>query len=217
MGETAYIEESGNSKARLTEGAVKGILVRLTIPMTYGILSIHTFHLVDKYFIGKLGVSELAAMGFVTPVVGMIFGITMGIGVGASAVISRTIGQGDHGRVQRLTTDTLLLAVLTVALSSGAGLLTIKPVFGLLGATPEIISLIRQYMTIWYPGMIFIVVPIVGNQIIRATGDTKTPSMIMVVALPFLHEQNCIPALFHRHRAHSNSKGKHRNPSDIEQ
>ena len=30
---------------------------------------------------------------------------------------------------------------------------------------------IRQYMTIWFPGTIFVVVPMVGNNCIRATGD----------------------------------------------
>jgi Na+-driven multidrug efflux pump len=38
-------------------------------------------------------------------------------------------------------------------------------------------------MLIWYPGMIVVVIPMVGNNAIRATGDTKTPSMIMLVAV----------------------------------
>jgi putative MATE family efflux protein len=38
-------------------------------------------------------------------------------------------------------------------------------------------------MLIWYPGMIAVVIPMVGNNAIRATGDTKTPSLIMLVAV----------------------------------
>ena len=38
-------------------------------------------------------------------------------------------------------------------------------------------------MRIWYPGVAFVVVPMVGNSAIRATGDTKTPSIIMVIAI----------------------------------
>ena len=34
----------------------------------------------------------------------------------------------------------------------------------------------------WLLGVVFVVIPIVGNSAIRATGDTKTPSMIMVIA-----------------------------------
>ncbi len=34
----------------------------------------------------------------------------------------------------------------------------------------------------WLMGVVFVVIPIVGNSAIRATGDTKTPSIIMVIA-----------------------------------
>jgi putative MATE family efflux protein len=105
------------------------------------------------------------------------------LGVGTSAVVSRAIGEGDHNKVQRLTTDGLVLAVLIVAFFVVVGLLTIEPVFSLLGATPEVLPLIKQYMSIWYLGMVFVVVPMVGNNAIRATGDTKTPSAIMLVAV----------------------------------
>ena len=63
------------------------------------------------------------------------------------------------------------------------GLLTLEPMFRMLGADETTLPLIRQYMVIWYPGMIFVVVPMVGNNAIRATGDTKTPSLIMLSAV----------------------------------
>ncbi len=150
--------------------------------MVFGLVGIHAFNLVDTFFVGRLGVRELAAMSFTFPVVFVVGGLSLGLGLGASAAISRAIGQGDWHRVRRLTTDSLTLSVLIVALFVVAGLLTIDPVFRLLGATDDLLPLIRQYMRIWYPGMIFVVVPMVGNNAIRATGDTKTPSLIMVIA-----------------------------------
>jgi len=177
------MEARTENKARLTEGSVKDTLVRLTIPMIFGILGMSMFHLVDRAFIGMIGIDEQAAMGFAAPVIFVIFGIAMGLGVGASAVVSRAIGKGDHYQVRRLATDSLLLSVLVVALSVCVGMLTIDPIFRLLGAKPEIVVLIKQYMKIWYPGVVFVVAPIIGNQIIRATGDTKTPSIIMLIAV----------------------------------
>ncbi|MBD3308593.1 MATE family efflux transporter, partial [candidate division KSB3 bacterium] len=170
-------------KASLVEGSVAPLLIKLTIPMIFGVLGMVLFHLVDTYFVGQLGTIELAAMSFTFPIVMIIASISMGLGIGTSAVISRAIGEGDQHRVQRLTTDSLMLSVLVVAGFVVTGLLTITPVFGFLGATPEILPLIRQYMLIWYPGMIAVVIPMVGNHAIRATGDTKTPSMIMLVAV----------------------------------
>ena len=141
------------------------------------------FNLADAFFVGRLGTKQLAALSFTFPVVLVIASLALGLGTGASAIISIAIGEGDRHKVRRLTTDSLLLALLTVALFVIMGLLTIDPIFRLLGATSETLPLIRQYMRIWYFGMIFVVIPMVGNNAIRATGDTKTPAAIMLVAV----------------------------------
>ena len=168
---------------KLTEGPIGPLLYKLTVPMIFGIVSMVAFNLVDTYFIGLLGTEPLAAISFTFPVVFVIAGVSMGLGVGASAVISRAIGKGDHHEVERLTTDSLILSLLVVAVSIAAGIWTLNPVFRLLKAPEEMLPLIRQYMMIWYPGMIFLVIPMVGNNAIRATGDTKTPSLIMLFAV----------------------------------
>ena len=174
---------SNQNKAALTEGDIGKTLVKLTIPMIFGILGVVAFNLVDTFFIGQLGTNELAAISFTFPVVFVIGSLAMGLGMGASAIISRAIGEGDHSRVQRLTTDSLALSVLVVVVFIIFGLLTIDLIFGLLGASPQVMPLIKQYMLIWYPSMIFLVIPMVGNNAIRATGDTKTPSLIMLAAV----------------------------------
>ena len=63
------------------------------------------FNLVDTYFIGNLGTLELAAISFTFPVVFVISGLAMGVGIGASAVISRAIGEGNHEKVRRLRSE----------------------------------------------------------------------------------------------------------------
>jgi MATE family, multidrug efflux pump len=168
--------------ARLTEGPVGKTLIKLTIPMIFGMVGMVAFNLADTYFVGKIGALELAALSYTFPVVFVIASLALGLGMGTSAVISRAIGEGNHQKVQRLTTDSLLLGISLVVCFVIAGLLTIKPLFSLLGASAEVLPLIRKYMTLWYIGMPFVVVPMVGNNAIRATGDTKTPSMIMMTA-----------------------------------
>jgi len=168
--------------ARLIEGPVGKTLINLTIPMIFGMVGMIIFNLTDTYFVGKLGADQLAALSFTFPVIFIINSIALGLGIGASVVISRAIGEGDQNKVRRLTTDSLLLAISIVIVFVLAGLATIKPLFTILGASAEIIILIKQYMVIWYIGMPFVVVPMVGNNAIRATGDTKTPSAIMMIA-----------------------------------
>jgi putative MATE family efflux protein len=177
------MDRTNNTKsALLIDGPVGKVLVKLTIPMIFGMVGIVAFNLVDAFFVGQLGAQELAALSFTFPVVMVIGSIALGLGAGASAVISRAIGEGDHERVKRLTTDSLVLSVLIVTAFVTLGFLTLDPLFRLLGATPELLPLIKQYMVIWYPGMVFLVVPMVGNNAIRATGDMKTPALIMILA-----------------------------------
>ncbi len=168
-------------RANLVEGPVGRTLITLTIPMLFAFLAMVVFKLVEAAFVGRLGTEELAAISFTYPVVLVILSLAAGLGVGTSAVISQAVGKGDRYRVHRLTTDSLALAVTVVAAFSLVGLATIDPLFRLLGATPEVLPLIRQYMTWWYIGAIFVVFPIVGNAAIRATGDAKAPAAIIMV------------------------------------
>lgn len=171
------------NRATLTEGSVFKIILQQTGPMIIGMLGIVVFNLVDTFFIGKLGTEALAAMGFTLPVVMLQGAIAMGLGVGTSAVVSRAIGEGDEKEVKRLTTDSLLLSVLIVTFIIIIGLLTINPLFTAIGADGEILVMIREYISIWYLGVPFVVIPMIGNNAIRAAGNTAIPSTIMMIAV----------------------------------
>lgn len=172
-------------KQSLTEGAIANQLLKLTLPMVWGVFAIVAFNLADTYYVGQLGTKQLAAMSFTFPVVMTLGSLAMGLGIGASSIIARAIGQGDLSRVQRFTTNSLTLGVAAVALLSAIGLLTIDPLFKTLGAGSEVLPYVRQYMKIWYWGIVFLVIPMVGNNAIRASGDTLTPSLIMTVSAGF--------------------------------
>ncbi|MEM7249327.1 MAG: MATE family efflux transporter [Acidobacteriota bacterium] len=157
-------------------------LLRLAGPMVLGIAAVVLFNVVDTFFVGRLGEAELAAMSFTFPVSLFVMSISMGMSVGATAVIARAIGQGDTDRVRRLTTDSLVLATGLVVIVAGIGWWTIDPLFRALGAGESELELVRSYMTPWYLGIGLLVIPMVGNGALRATGDTRTPSLIMMVA-----------------------------------
>ncbi|MGB2926368.1 MAG: MATE family efflux transporter [Limnothrix sp.] len=169
-------------KQPLTEGPISQRLVKLTLPMVWGILAIVAFNLADTYYVGQLGTDQLAAMSFTFPVVMTLGSLAMGLGIGASSIIARAIGEGDRTRVQRFTTNSLTLGVAAVALLASLGLLTINPLFTALGADETVMPYIQQYMQIWYFGIVFLVIPMIGNSAIRAAGDTLTPSLIMIFA-----------------------------------
>jgi len=171
-----------NEKNHLTEGPVVKKLISLTIPMIFGMLSMVVFNLVDTFFISRLGTEELAAMGFTFPVVMFIVSIALGFGVATSSVVSRAIGRGDYHQVQRLTTDSLIISLFIVLVFAALGLLSMDWMFRLLGAEGKTLMFLKQYMRIWYMGVAFVVIPMVGNNAIRACGDTLFPSLIMITS-----------------------------------
>ena len=179
---SANSSKQNSVRKRMTEGPVGPSLIRLAVPMIFGLVSIMLFNLVDTFYISLIGVRELVAISFTFPVTFTLMSFSFGIGIGAAAVISRAIGEGDQHRVQRLTTDSLLLVALIIICVAGLSFFALDSIFTLMGASTESLPLIKQYMIPWLSGVVFVVIPIVGNSAIRATGDTKTPSWIMIIA-----------------------------------
>lgn len=171
-----------NKTINITQDPVNTVLRRLTVPMIAGILGMVAFNLADTYFVGNLGTFQMAALSFTFPVVLVIGSINTGLGIGASAVISKAVGEQEKQKVIRLSTDSLTLGLLISIITATAGLLTIDPLFKLLGADDKTLPYIQEYMRIWYIGVPFVVIPMIGNNAIRALGDTKTPSVVMLVA-----------------------------------
>ena len=165
----------------LLNGSVRRHLFSLTWPMLFGLMGIVVFNLVDTYFVGKLGLKELAAMSFTFPVIMFLNSISQGVGIGTSSLISRHIVHSSHDAMKMMASRALLLGLLAVCLFVVAGLFTIRPLFRALGAKGEVLEHVVGYMRIWYLGMPFVVIPMIGNNIVRATGDTFVPGMIMVV------------------------------------
>ena len=154
----------------------------MTVPVLFGIFTMMMQGFVDAYFIGRVGDRELAALSFAFPVLMIVTSVAIGLGAGTSSVVARAIGAHDHRRARRLATDSLILSFGITAVICMVGYLTIAPLFRLLGAPEDMLPLIGGYMRILYAGVPFVVVGMVGMSSMRATGDTRLPSMLMVIA-----------------------------------
>ncbi|GAA0822172.1 MATE family efflux transporter [Colwellia sp. D2M02] len=163
----------------LLEDPVANTLKRMTIPMIYGMVLLMTFNLVDTFFVSLLGTQPLAAISFTFPVTFTVISLTIGLGIGTSAVIAKYLGRKDHESAKDAATAALYLAAIVVAAISFVGYLVTDELFMLLGAQASVLPLIHQYMDIWYVGSVCLIGPMIGNAILRASGDTKTPSIIM--------------------------------------
>ena len=155
-------------------------LRRMTIPMILGIFSMLLFGAVDTYFISLLGTEELAAISFTFPVTFTVMNLSIGLGIATSVILAQVIGRQQMSEAKRVCSDCLLFAILVVVFVASIGLFTIDPLFKLLGASNDTLQIIREYMEIWYLSIGLLVIPMTGNAAIRATGDTKWPSILMI-------------------------------------
>ncbi len=177
---TSRIHSAEKKKSvNLLEAPVADTLKRITIPMIYGMVLLMTFNLIDTFFVSLLGTQPLAAISFTFPVTFTVISLTIGLGIGTSAVIAKFLGKKQYDLAKESATAALYLAAIIVASLSLVGFMYTDQLFTLLGAKTSLLPLIHQYIDIWYIGSVFLIGPMIGNAILRASGDTKTPSIIM--------------------------------------
>lgn len=169
------------NKKNLTEGSLKRHLIRLTLPMTWGIFAIISFQLVDTYYVSLLGTTELAALSLTFPITMAVFSLFIGFQIAMASVGSRLIGSGEIETMRRVTTHSVLLVFVLGLFIAALGLIFHDAIFRLVGADDTTLPLVWDYMSIWFAGAIFVTVPMVGNAAMRADGDSFTPAIVMTV------------------------------------
>ena len=173
------VDKHNKKRLDMLNGPIHFTLRKMTVPMIYGMIMLMTFGLVDTFFVSLLGTEQLAAISFTFPVTFTLISLNIGLGIGTSAIIGRYLGSGDQSHAKEFATGSLMLATIMVGVLALLGLVTIEPVFALLGASDSLMPFIKDYMVVWYFAGVFLALPMVGNSVLRASGDTKTPSIIM--------------------------------------
>lgn len=161
---------------------VNKMLLHLAAPISFGMLSTFLFQIVDTYFVGKLGSAELAALAFSSSAYLLFLSVFMGLSVGVSAIVAKTVGSGHRDNARALTMVSLaFVLILSVGLGFGARAL-IDPMFSALGADATILPLINTYMGILYLSFPFLMLGIIGSGAARAIGVTKETEIIFGIA-----------------------------------
>ena len=167
---------------RLLSGDVDAALRAMSVPMLVGMVAMIAVNLVDTWWVSRLGTGALAAMTFTFPVEAVVLNIAFGLMVGTSVAVARAVGSGQADEARWLTTHATVLALGVVAVLSGLGLTFQEPLFRAMGAEGPLLDDIQRYMTPWFIGVPFLVVPMIANGALRAVGDAQTPMRVMVAA-----------------------------------
>ncbi len=163
----------------MTEGPVGAHLLRLTLPVAWGVLALLGYRLAEAWFVGRLGAAALAAISFAFPVTMVVLSLSIGLGAGASSVIARALGAREEG-VPRLVADALILTLLLGVICAVVGVAGADWLARLLGAGPDLAPLIAAYLRVWFPSAILVLLSQVGLSAARAAGDANFQGLAMV-------------------------------------
>lgn len=167
-------------KGDLTNGPVRGHLIRMAMPMVWSIFSVIAVQLANTFFISMLGTHELAAISYTFPVAMVISNLVFGINIALSSVVARLIGEKRIDDVRRITLHGIMLGVSVSSVIALITYLFLEPLFYALGADATLMPIIRDYMPLWLIASVILAIPINGNSAIRASGDSFHPAVIMI-------------------------------------
>src|SRR5215475_6458261 len=123
-----------------TTGNLNRAIVLLAIPMVLEMVLESLFAVVDVFFVGKLGADAVATVGLTEAMLFIIYAIAMGLGIGATALVARRIGERDPSGAAKTAVQSIVLGVMVGAMIGIVGV-TMAPAFlrGL-GAPPDVLQ-----------------------------------------------------------------------------
>ena len=171
------------NKGDLTNGSVREHLVRLTIPMIWGILAVIAVQLADTYFIGLMDdTTVLAGVSLTFPVTMIISHIVFGINIAMSSVISRLLGAKQREDARIVVLHGIIMAFCASSVIAIGTYFALDPIFTLLGADETTLPVVKEYMPLWLIASVILSIPVNGNSALRASGDTLNPALVMTGA-----------------------------------
>ncbi len=164
------------------QNAIKNIWT-LAWPVMVGQL-LHSFMVTaDMWFVSQIGSTEAAAAGSATSLLGVIQVIPFLVSAGAIALVARYTGAENHSEIKEITFNSLGLALIIGAGITGISFLFTNQLLGIFGdADVRVMALAKSYVKVVFLGLPFFFFNATSRAVIQATGDTKNPVKIFILA-----------------------------------
>ena len=172
-----------NSSIDMTVGNPIALILRFSLPLLVGNVLQQLYNMVDSMVVGNfVGSNAFAAVNISFPIVFLLSSLFMGIGGGASVLISQFFGSGDMEKVQK-TVDTIYKITLVGAIPmSVIGLILVRPLFRLIEVPDSQFDMAVTYCLIIFGGLIGSLGYNVNAGILQGLGDGKTPLIFLAVS-----------------------------------
>lgn len=134
--------------------------------------------IIDTLMIAPFGAVPIAASAVAGTILWRAHMTLSGIEKGTTAIVARSVGEGDLEKVGRVVAQSIYLAILIGATVTAAGVIFATELFQWMKAAPDVTAVGAPYMTAIFcasiPRMLFFVVA--GS--LRGAGDTRSPMYI---------------------------------------
>ena len=164
----------------LQEGKVATVLLKMGIPTMIGMLVSALYNVVDAYFVGGLGTSQMGAVSVAFPIGQVIIGLGLIFGSGAGSYIARLLGKKEYERANRTASTALISSIVIGAAAIALVMCFLDSVLVSLGATDTILPYAREYAQIFLTGSLLNVITVTMNNIVNAEGRTKLTMISML-------------------------------------
>lgn len=145
-------------KIQLSEHFTYRKLIKFTIPTIVMMIFTSIYGVVDGIFVSNcVGAEAFAAVNLILPALMILGTIGFMIGTGGSALVSKTIGEGDTRKANEYFSMLIYLLIIVGAIFTLVGVFLVKPISVLLGATEDMLEDCVTYGT----ALILFLVPFV--------------------------------------------------------
>ena len=167
----------------MTEGSIIRHLITFAFPLLIGNIFQQLYNTVDTWVVGNYVSNEaFSAVGTVGPIINMLIGFFLGLSSGAGVVISQYYGAKKHDKVQDTVHTAILMTIILAVIFTFLGI-AMAPFMIRFMKTPEsVIPESTAYLTIYFSGVIGLMLYNIGSGILRAVGDSQRPFYFLVVS-----------------------------------
>lgn len=167
----------------LTTGSIFKTVAYFSLPYLLSYFLQTLYGMADLFIIGQFnGVDSITAVSIASQVMHMLTVMIVGLAMGATVMIGRFVGAGNHEQTSDTVGNTVtLFMVLSVIIMVGL-LMAVNPIAAIMLTPAEAYSETVTYLTICIIGIPFITGYNIISSIFRGMGDSKSPMYFIAVA-----------------------------------
>ena len=164
--------ESELSQNKMGTMPIRKLLISMSLPMMASMLVQALYNIVDSIFVARVSEAALTAVSISFPIQNLMIAFGVGIGVGVNALLSKSLGEGDQPRAQRIALQGIFIEVICCVIFILVGIFAMDLFFRGQTADAEIIALGKDYLSICCIFSVGLFAQLIFERLLQATGRT---------------------------------------------